>query len=54
MAGVSAPSTVSSSKSLIPRSTLKASPKYTQVNPSTPGSPAQQHQPVLGSPPVRG
>jgi hypothetical protein len=49
------PSTVSSSKSLIPKPSIRSSaPKYTQVNPSTPGSPAQQQQPVLGPPPVRG
>lgn len=54
LAGVPGPSTVSSSKSLIPKNTLKSAPKYTQVNSSTPGTPAQQHQPVLGAPPVRG
>lgn len=53
--GVTGPSTVSSTKSLIPRAAMKASPsKYTQVNLSSPGSPGQQHQPVLGPPSVRG
>jgi len=47
-------STVSSSKSLIPKNTLNGVPKYTQVNPSSMGSPAQQHQPMLGPPAVRG
>lgn len=52
---VPGPSTVSSTKALIPRPSMRTTaPKYTQVNPSTPGSPAQQHQPVLGPPPVRG
>jgi hypothetical protein len=51
--GVPGPSTVSSTKSLIPKASMKTTaPKYTQVNPPT-GSPAQQMQPVLGPPPVR-
>ena len=53
--GVPGPATVSSTKSLIPRPSLKTTAtKYTQVNPPSPGSPAQQHHPVLGPPPVRG
>lgn len=53
--GVMGPSTVSSTKSLVPRAAMRASsPKYTQVNPSTSGSPAQHQQPVLGPPAVRG
>ena len=50
---VPSPSTVSSTKSLIPRASMKTTaPKYTQVNPPS-GSPAQSTQPVLGPPPVR-
>jgi len=54
--GVTAPSTVSSVKnSTVPRPSMKTTtPKYTKVNPSPMGVPAQQHQPVLGPPPVRG
>jgi len=53
--GVRAPATVSTIKATIPRNTMKTTtPKYTQVNPSSTGSPAQLHQPVLGPPPVRG
>lgn len=49
------PSTVSEIKSTIPRNTMKMStPKYSKINPDSPGSPASQLQPVLSPPPVRG
>jgi hypothetical protein len=52
---IQGPSTVSSTKSLIPRNTLKTTtPKYTQVNPSSAGVSTQQSQQPLGAPPVRG
>ncbi len=51
---VPGPSTISSSKSLIPRPSMRSTaPKYTQVNPSTQATPAQQYQPVLSAPSVR-
>lgn len=52
--GVQGPSTVSSTKSLIPRNTLKATtPKYTQVNPTSVGGSSQQTPSPLSAPPVR-
>ncbi len=48
------PSTPGSLKATSAKSIRSTIPKYTQVNPSTSGSPAQQNQPLLGPPPVRG
>lgn len=55
VSGVRAPATMSTIRSTIPRNTLKTTtPKYTQINPPSMGSPAQLHQPILGPPSVRG
>jgi hypothetical protein len=49
------PTAMTEIKSTIPRNPMKTSiPKYTKVNPDSPGSPAAQLQPVLSPPPVRG
>lgn len=49
------PTTISKITSAVPRNTLSAStPRYSQVNPASTPGPAQQHQPVLSPPAVRG
>lgn len=49
------PTTVSKITSQVPRNTMNpATPRYSQVNPAPMPGPAQQSQPVLSPPPVRG